>query len=163
MTEQKPASKLPGDDEVKKTQKPRPSLQASLQASDVLLRLLKGSESSEESSGEFTLERDEDVPLRFHGTLVGWNDVNEDVPRGTSVFVFVTRGRKIITYVHQWQRDKERPRERRAAGVHQDGRAALEWLRQDGGGHLGKASREAWQLACDAYPPLHDHNVEVVD
>lgn len=112
---------------------------------------------------EFTLERDDNRPLRFQGYLVGFNEVNPDASRGTAIAVFVTRRDKIVTSVHQWQKDIKRERQRHAAAAHDTAEEALAWLIEDGRGHLGKASKEAWELACQVWPALQGYEVEVVE
>jgi len=112
---------------------------------------------------EFTLERDDNRPLRFHGYLVGFHEVDTAAPRGTSVLVFVTKRGKIVTAVYQWQKDAKRSRERYAAAAHETADDALAWLIEDGGGHLGRSSRRAWERACQTWPPLQGYDVEVVE
>ena len=70
---------------------------------------------------------------------------------------------KIITAVFQWQRDESRDRSRRAAAVHTTADDALAWLIQDGGGHLGRYSREAWEMACKRWAPFQGLEVEVIE
>lgn len=110
---------------------------------------------------EFHVERDDNRPLQFKGYLVGWNEIDLSVPRGTRVCVFVTRRGKIITAVHQWQRPERR--RRNAAAVHDTAEEAVRWLVEDGNGRLGRASREAWDLACQVWPSLRGHEAEVVE
>lgn len=112
---------------------------------------------------EFTLERDDNRPLRFQGYLVGFHEVDQDAPRGTAVLVFVTKRGKIVTSVHQWQRDAKRERERHDAAAHDTAEEALDWLIRDGGGHLGRASRQAWERACATWAPLQGYDVEIVE
>lgn len=112
---------------------------------------------------EHTLERDDNLPLRFEGYLVGWNDVDPSTTRGTRVTVFITKSNKIVTAVHQWQRSDKNHRQRHAAGVHPGAPEALRWLIDDGAGRLGRSSREAWELACKVWPSLKGCDVEVVD
>jgi hypothetical protein len=113
---------------------------------------------------EFTLEREDNRPLRFHGYLVGWNEIDiQEQPRGTQVQIFVTRSDKIITRVYQWQRKEGLAREKHKAGVHMSPEEALDWLIADGGGKLGRASREAWETACSIWPSLKGYDVEVID
>ena len=97
------------------------------------------------------------------GYLVGWNDVDLSVAKGTRVTVYITRSNKIITAVHQWQRGESRQRQRHAAGVHTQAQEALRWLVEDGSGRLGRSSREAWEIACQVWPSLKGHDVEVID
>lgn len=111
----------------------------------------------------YKVERDDNLPLQFTGYLVGWNDVELSVARGTLVTVYVTKANKIVTAVHQWQRGEKKQRQRHAAGVHQTAEAALKWLIQDGQGRLGRSSREAWEMACRIWPSLKGHDVEVID
>jgi len=112
---------------------------------------------------EYTLERDDNLPLQFKGYLVGWNDVDLSVARGTRVTIFVTKSNKIVTAVHQWQRGETKQRQRHAAGAHPAAQDALKWLIADGSGRLGRSSREAWELACQVWPALKGHDVEVLD
>lgn len=112
---------------------------------------------------EFLVERDGSLPLRFTGRLIGANAIDEDVPRGTSVRVFVTRSAKIVTSVRQWQRGRGASRERNAAAVHETPAEALAWLVEDGRGRLGSASCEAWRKACAAWPALREHGAEEID
>jgi hypothetical protein len=111
----------------------------------------------------YKVERDDNLPLQFTGYLVGWNDVDLSVPRGTRVTIFVTRSNKIVTAVHQWQRGEKKHRQRHAAGVHESPESALEWLIEDGQGRLGRSSREAWEAACQVWPSLRGRDVEVID
>lgn len=171
MTHSTKASQLPGDgEEVPEVrtyaQKPAPEIQGN----DDLLRTQKpegiqrtARELAEGQLGEFTVERDNNRPLRFQGQLIGFNDADPEAPRGTSVAIFATRRGKIVTSVHQWQRDTKRERERHDAAAHDRAEDALEWLVRDGGGQLGRASREAWERACTSYAPLQGHDVEVVE
>lgn len=113
---------------------------------------------------EFKIERDDNLPLVFQGYLVGWNEIDVSaVPRGTKVSIYVTRSGKIVTAVYQWQRGAQNEKRRYAAAVHVKPEEALEWLIKDGGKRLGKASRDAWELACEVWPPLQGREVEVID
>lgn len=128
------------------------------------IRKAKTKETEEEDFQSFTLQRDDNRPLRFKGNLVGYNEVDiEEDPRGTQVQIFVTGSGKIITAVYQWQRKEGLERERHKAEVHTDPERALEWLIEDGGGKLGRSSREAWEMACNVEPSLAGHDVEVID
>ncbi len=117
----------------------------------------------EQLEEDILVERDGQLPLRFNGRLIGANVVDEDVPRGTLVRVFVTRAAKIVTSVRQWQRGRGAPRERNTAAVHETPELALAWLVEDGGGRLGSASCEAWRKACTAWPTFRDHGAEEID
>ena len=69
-----------------------------------------------------------------------------------------------IVYVSDMElQDDERNRQRYAAGVHQTPESALQWLIEDSQGRLGRSSREAWELACQVWPSLQGHDVEVID
>jgi len=177
MTDSKKASQLPGDEpETTETQEtvatlverktPAPTrIKGNSVVRDSLRRARqKAEEDSESSVQEYTLVRDDNRPLRFNGILVGYNEVNiEEDPRGTQVQIFVTGSRKIITAVYQWQRKEGLERERHKAKVHENPEAAVEFLEEDGGGKLGRASREAWDMACQVEPSLKGHDVEVID
>jgi hypothetical protein len=160
------ASQLPGDSNTDE-RGAGTKVHRQVEGSDVLLRLQKpdGIRKDPPSSfeEEFTLERDDDLPLRFRGRLIGWNEVDPDTPRGTEVRIYATRRGKIVTAVHQWQKDVKRDRERHSAAAHAVPEEALAWLKRDGGGHLGKASKSAWDLACKTWPPLNGRDVEIVE
>lgn len=113
---------------------------------------------------KFTLEREDNRPLQFTGYLIGWNEVNiEEQPRGTQVQIFVTRSNKIVIAVYQWQRKENLERERHKAWVASSPEEALDILVEDGGGKLGRSSREAWEAACATWPSLQGYDVEVID
>lgn len=116
-----------------------------------------------ETFEEIVLERDDNLPLAFEGRLLGSNDFDEDVPRGTCVRVFATKSGRLVTSVWQWQRTERSSRSRRAAAVHDRPEEALAWLVRDGRGLLGHASREAWKRACLAWAPLCGLEVERID
>jgi len=174
MTDSKKASQLPGDQpeldevhemvEAAERQTPAPTR---IKGNSVVLdSLRRAREEDDTESGiqEYTLERDENRPLRFQGILVGYTDVDiEEAPRGTQVQVFITGSKKIVTAVYQWQRKEGLERERHKAQVHETPEAALEFLVEDGGGKLGRSSREAWDMACNVEPTLKGHDVEVID
>jgi len=119
----------------------------------------------------YTLERDTSVPMQFRGRLIGSYEPDEDLHVGTRVMVYVTQKGKFITHIYQWQRKDNHPgegpapikRSRSAAGVHVTGQEALSWLIQDGGGNLGSASRTAWEMACQNWPPLQGRAVEIIE
>lgn len=141
-----------------------------IRGNDAVLRLRKpggikrsARELADDDVREFTIERDDNRPLRFQGRLVGFNEVDPEAPRGTSISIFATRRGRFVTSVHQWQRDAKRERERHAAAVHDSAEDALAWLIQDGGGRLGQSSKEAWDMACRVWLPLQGHDVEVVE
>lgn len=113
---------------------------------------------------KFTLERGDNRPLQFTGYLIGWNEIDvTNEPRGTQVQLFVTRSNKIVIAVYQWQRKDDLERERHKAWAVSTPEEALETLIEDGGGKLGRASREAWDAACATWPPLRGYDVEVID
>jgi hypothetical protein len=125
---------------------------------------------------QFKVEREGSLPLQFEGYVIGQNLIEEVESRGTRVSIYVTKRGKIITHVYQWQRqdpviwanagnegDPPIKRSRNAAAAHTESKAALAWLIEDGGRSLGSASREAWEMACESWPPLQGQAVEVVD
>lgn len=174
MVDNQKTSQLPGDDletpEIQKTADtnteratPAPT---QIKGNRVVFDALRRSREEEDSgeTQEFTLERDDNLPLRFKGTLVGYNDVDIDRdPRGTQVQIFITGSGKIITAVYQWQRKEGLERERHKACAHGNPEAALEFLIEDGGDKLGRSSREAWDMACNVEPSLKGYDVEVID
>jgi len=171
MTHDIKASRLPGDEEAPPASRDYSGSSAAiLQGNDSLLRMHKpeglkrtAKELADGEVREFTIERDDNRPLRFKGHLVGFNESDPDTPRGTAVAIFVTRRGKIITSVRQWQKDAKRERQRYDAAAHETADEALAWLIQDGGGHLGRASRDAWERACATWTPLQGHEVEVIE
>lgn len=135
---------------------------AHIKGNDSMLKMVKGSSQLPAPAIEtYTIERDDDRPLQFNGRLIGSNEPDESHLFGTRVEVFVTRSGKIVTAVYQWQREKGR--ERWAAAAHQMPEDALNWLKADGGGYLGRASKEAWGEACENHLPLQGQNVEIID
>lgn len=133
----------------------------------------EGAVSSSIPLSTIILDRDNNLSLQFEGRLIGQNSVYEGslASRGTWVSIYITKGGKIVTHVHQWQGGSEpgelgyggRNRSRDVAGVHVDPQQALAWLIRDGGGILGSASREAWTKACRNWPPFKGHDVEIID
>lgn len=111
----------------------------------------------------YEVPRDDLLPLKFTGYLIGWNDVPLEAKRGTRVTVYVTRGGNYVTAVHQWQRGAEKSRQRYTAGVNETPEGAVAWLVAEGGGKLGRSSREAWEIACEVWPALRGKDVEEID
>ena len=134
---------------------------AHIKGNSSMLEMVRGAKDHSSAYETYTLERDDDLPLQFIGQLIGENEINDKVLNGTRVSVYVTKSGKIVTAAHQWQREKGR--ERHAAAAHQMPQAALSWLRADGGGYLGRASRDAWEAACALHPALQGHDVEIID
>jgi hypothetical protein len=113
------------------------------------------------------LDRDGDLPLRFHGHLLSYAEHSTSktsgMIRGTTVRIFVSGAGKIITSVQQWDGEEGSPPHRQAAAWHTDTKSALEWLIEDGKGKLGKTSKEAWLKACDLLPELSACSFEYVE
>jgi|GEM_PF-3190926 len=117
---------------------------------------------------QFVLERDRNLPLRFWGDKIGSGvrqfEDDKGCDRGTEVIIYATTSGKIVTEVHQWNNDPNgESRSRRDAAAHSRPEDALEWLRQDGKGSLGPASKAAWLEACETFEPLKRFAVEDVD
>ena len=106
-----------------------------------------------------TIERDDDLPMRFEGRLISKAGSSRNNSRGTEVSIFVTRRGTIITAIAQWQPGRDRSR----AAAHVSGEEALKWLKEDSQGSLGRASLHAWRAACRDWPPLNGLDVEVVE
>lgn len=108
---------------------------------------------------EFRVEREGELDLEFDGWRLGRYEhaIND---RHTAVAVYLTKGGKLVTAVEQW-RAGSGPASARAA-VNASPAAALEWLRDDAGGTLGRASKEAWAEACENCDALHGLDVERV-
>jgi hypothetical protein len=173
MTDTEQKLRLPDDETVPESDE-KTATASQIRGNDEIYRMHRegrlGQGSFPSSTGDFdtslreyTVKRDNNLPLRFTGRLVGWNEVDFAVPRGTRVTIYVTRSNRIITAVHQWQRGGKRERSRYDAGVHTGPEEALAWLVQDGGQQLGRSSREAWEVACQLWPAFKGHDVEVID
>lgn len=134
------------------------------QGSDAVRKSVETTEAVRDGQDRYIVPRDDGRPFSFSGTLVGYGPskvINQI--RGTKVEIFVTKAGKIITYVHQWQKDGPSPRERHAAAVHTTPMEAHDWLVGDGGGKLGTCSREAWDMACKRCALFSGLDVEEVE
>lgn len=116
---------------------------------------------------EWRLERDGDLDLAFKGRVIGFgehgnnNGPRSNWTRGTYVTLFRTVSNTYIARVHQWtQWDGESSVTRCA--VSNAGADLLLWLKDDAGGKLGPASKEAWEDACSNDDTLEDLDVERV-
>lgn len=105
------------------------------------------------------VRRDGDRDLTFRGWLLGegshgtGSHIQSQCDRGTMVQVYLTTGGRLVTAVYQWTRWQGEHGATRAA-AHESADAALAWLVADAGGKLGRASKEAWERACQTYPPI---------
>jgi len=143
---------------------PRRQIQGNSVVLDAWRKSREAAKSASDEPQEFTLQRDDNRPIRFKGYLIGWNEVSPGVPRGTLVQVYVTRSSgKIVTSLYQWQRKDELERERYRAEVHETPSEAFQWLVDTNGGRLGQYGREAWNRACRTWPSLNGEDVEVID
>ena len=115
----------------------------------------------------YRVRRDNDKDLAFAGTLIGAGDYGSgghapsQHTRGTEVEIYLTEGAKIVTAVRQWSHWQGEEDVHRAA-VHDTPAEAYHWLVDDCGGKLGRASKEAWEDACEHCPALAGADVEEV-
>jgi len=128
--------------------------------------------SLEDPPEEIRVKRDGDRDLAFSGWILGigtqlaseyQRQGNLSSSRGTQVVIYLTRGRQIVTSVKQWEKQSERTRDTHRGAAHKTPKAALEWLRKDAGGELGRASKSAWEEACATWPELEAEDVERID
>jgi hypothetical protein len=118
----------------------------------------------------FRVERDGGRDLSFQGWKLGESCVDSGrsplgfsgVPnKRTCVTIYVTAGGKFIAHVSRgWNGLDEWKDE---AGVLDTGEELLRYLEESSGGSLGRASRDAWNKACAAYPPLTPLAVETIE
>lgn len=115
----------------------------------------------------YRVRRDGDKDLAFAGMLIGTGDYGTggqapcDHTCGTEVEIYLTESAKIVTGVRQWSQWQGEEDVHRAA-VHDHPAGAYEWLVEDCGGTLGRASKEAWEEACENCPALAGADVEEV-
>jgi hypothetical protein len=122
-----------------------------IQGDDRVRSAFQGPKFPFERATFFMVDRDNDLPIQFSGAKIGYGKVGDD-KQGTEVTIYVTaEDHQIIVHVHGWQPEG---RKLLKAEVFEDGGDALEWLRKDGRGKLGRASKQAWIAACAAYKPL---------
>lgn len=120
---------------------------------------------------DFRVWRDGARDFQFRGWLVGEGETGSggtsgykcDWNRGTKISILITTGGRIITAAKSWSCWQGEGDAYRAA-AHKTPDAALAWLTEDSytGDHLGPASKEAWEQACDAVPSLEGLDVEMV-
>lgn len=92
-----------------------------------------------------TVERDGEIPLEFSGRVLG--EGRQEAGRGwTWVVVYRTEAGALVTAVEQGLDDG---RHRARAAIHDTATEAIDWLREDAGGSLGRASRDALSDARD--------------
>ncbi len=120
---------------------------------------------------KFRLERDDARDLTFLGWMIGEGEVgtgarreltvdpdDEDpaefaYERGTTVRIYVVApSDKLVVHVIRWLHWGEI--EKFELAVVDGPEHLLEALTASNGGKLGSASRQAWNQACEKYPPL---------
>ncbi len=110
-----------------------------------------------EAAEDHRLRRDGDRDLAFRGWVVGRAgfgfDFNTPI-NAPVVSIYATDSGRIVLHVEST--------ERRIADARDTPEEALEWLRLDGRGKLGRYSRAAWESACAAWPALAGHETERV-
>jgi hypothetical protein len=107
---------------------------------------------------QYRVARDGVRDLAFRGWLLGEGDRSFAGGPYTTVEVYLTAAGAIVTSVEQGTMGEGVGSARAAA--HETPEAALAWLIEDAGGELGPASKEAWEAAGSAYPPIAEHAVE---
>ena len=89
----------------------------------------------DKSKSNYIVTRDGDRDLAFEGWLLSEGirkpDILDNMSRGTSVRIYLTTGRRLVTAVRQWTQDQggKVTREVNRAAVHTEPEAALSWLR----------------------------------
>ncbi len=102
---------------------------------------------------EFVVERNHDADLEFRGWLLcGERAADWSGERWTEIDLFRTVGGKLIVAVRQGS--TTRGTMRQAGGVCEDGDEVVEWLREDGKGRFGPASKALVRKASQLYPSL---------
>lgn len=111
----------------------------------------------------YVVPRDGDLDLEFTGWIVGTGEQGDlrNSNRGTTVTIYLSSTGHIVTAVEQWTRGRN-PSSTYRAGVHTEAAAALAWLYNDCGGTLGRASKQAWQAACQTLPALRGSDVKTL-
>lgn len=125
---------------------------------------------------EWRVTRDGARDLSFKGWLLGEGSHGtggnsgfvKDWTRGVEVSIFLTTGGRLITGVKRWSRwqgegDKFTAETHDLCDTSATIASVLGWLREDGGGYLGVASKEAWEEACKTCPALAKADVETID
>ena len=113
----------------------------------------------------YRITRDGDRDIRCKGWLIGsgnTRDPERSSTRWTEVDIYLTTGGNLITqrtHHTQWQGESDTY----TPAIHSEPADALEWLKEDGGGYLGAASKEAWDEACKDMPGLEEHATQYVD
>ena len=120
--------------------------------------------------------RDGDLDLAFEGWLLGEGEhgtggssgFRKDWTRGVHVRLWLTVGGALVAGVKRWSRwqgevDRWAAEAFGNVGSEDALLAVLDWLRDDAGGELGEASKDAWEAACGKWPGLEGYECEAVD
>lgn len=113
------------------------------------------------------VKRDGARDLAFQGELIGEGshggpgEFVSDWQHGTEVAIYLTNKAKLVTAVRQWTIWEGESDVHRAA-AHDTPQEAYQWLVRDCGGTLGRASKEAWETACERCGVLAGFDVEEV-
>lgn len=110
---------------------------------------------------QIRVERDGYRDLSFQGWELSEGSVRYDSWNGRVVKVYLTVGGNLVTEVCDWAR-VDNSQDARFAAVHREPADAYRWL-LDEEGRLKPAEKEAWELACKAYPALGDWETEPLD
>lgn len=84
--------------------------------------------------------------------------------RGTEVEIRLTPKGNLLTTRRAWTRRPDGTMSDSLTGqAHATPMLALEWLKSDGHGKLGPASKMAWIRACENFPPMSDFRYERIE
>ena len=115
-----------------------------------------------QTAKEITVRRDGDRDLSFEGVLLGSGSMETGTGRGTDVSLFKTKSGKYVVSVRAWTA-WEGEHDSHRAGVCDTAEVVLDWLVQDAGGQLGRASKEALESAAKEDDGIAAVVVERVD
>jgi hypothetical protein len=107
------------------------------------------------------------LDIRAVGWKVGFGSIEaggtaRDMKRGTDVTIRLMVGGQLLTSRCSWTKGPTSSEESQTGRVNSTPQAAWEWLLEDGGGKLGRASKDAWVKACRTVPPMADLEFEQV-
>ena len=109
---------------------------------------------------DLMVRRDGDRDLTFEGWVIGDGKQTTNARRTIHVVIYATVSGKFVTEV---RRSHGGTGVQYAAAVHGRADYALAWLKADNDGQLGTASKDSWEQACQAFPPLQEFLTERID
>lgn len=133
------------------------------------MKLTKDNRKSLGASTELSLVRDGDLDLRFRGWRLGAGEHGTggnsgyscDWTRGITVEIYITEGGNLIGHLRRWSKWQGEGGSHDCE-VFSGFEELVAWLREDAGGYLGPASKEALEQACGELPSLEDKLYETV-